>query len=171
MSDFQARLLAAIRRVMHVVDSHSKRVERQVGLTLPQLVVLSAIRALGEVTTGRLSKAVSLSQATVTTVLDKLEAKGLVERYRNPVDRRIVHTRLSAHGHVVLDAAPPLLAEPFVARFTRLAEARRLELVRALEEVAEMMDAPVEPPAGAGEDPIAPTEGAPADAMIELPRA
>lgn len=169
MSDDQARLLTAIRRIVHVVDSHSKRVERTVGLTLPQLVVLAAIRLLGEVTTGRLSKAVSLSQATVTTVLDKLEAKGMVERYRNTVDRRVVHARLSAHGREVLAAAPPLFAEPFAARFARLPEARRRELVGALEELAEMMDAPDAPLAGA--DAIGSGVAPPADAMIELPRA
>lgn len=170
MSDDQARLLTAIRRVVHVVDSHSKRVERTVGLTLPQLVVLAAIRLLGEVTTGRLSKAVSLSQATVTTVLDKLETKEMVERYRNTVDRRVVHARLSAYGREVLAAAPPLFAEPFAARFARLPEARRRELVDALEELAAMMDAPDAPLAGADAigSGVAPS---PADATIELPRA
>ncbi len=45
---------------------------RETGLTAPQLAILQAIADLGEVTTGRISADVSLSQATVTVILDRL---------------------------------------------------------------------------------------------------
>ncbi len=142
MTDLERRVLAAIRRIVQGVDRHSKQVERASGATLPQLVVLTAIRRLGEVTSGRISEAASLSQATVTTILDKLEARGLVERYRNAHDRRVVHSRLTAAGEHLLDAAPPFLHERFVSRFAILADARKAEIVAAIEDVAEMMGVP-----------------------------
>jgi DNA-binding MarR family transcriptional regulator len=144
MTESEKRLLTAIRRIVHAVDIHSKQVEKTVGLTVPQLVVLSAIRALGEVTSTRVSAAVSLSQATVTMILDKLEAKGLVTRYRSALDRRIVHSRLTESGVAVLDAAPPFLHERFAARFANLDASRRAGILQALEEVADMMGAPSE---------------------------
>ena len=98
MNETETRVLSAIRRIVHAVDSHSKELERALGITLPQLVVLRGIRTLGEVNTGELSAAASLSPATVTTILDKLEARGLVVRYRNAADRRVVHSKLTARG-------------------------------------------------------------------------
>lgn len=142
MTEFETRALAAIRRIVHAVDRHSKTVERASGLTLPQLVVLAAVRAQGEVTSARLSAAVSLSPATVTLVLDNLEARGLVERYRNQEDRRVVHSRLTARGSDVLAKAPGYLHERFVEGFVRLAPARQELILGALEEVAALMGAP-----------------------------
>ncbi len=153
MADSDARLFAAIRRIVHGVDRHSKYVERIAGITLPQLAMLRAIHALGKVTTGRLSAAVSLSPATVTTILDNLEEAGLVLRYRNTADRRVVHSQLTERGARILAAAPPFLDERFAARFAALGEARKAEILRALEEVAELL-APLDAPAAA-EPPLA----------------
>jgi DNA-binding MarR family transcriptional regulator len=151
MTESEGRVLAAIRRIVHAVDSHSKELGRALGITLPQLVVLRAIRTLGEVTSGRLSEAASLSPATATTILDKLEARGLVVRYRNEDDRRVVHSRLTERGAQTLDAAPPFLHERFVSRFALLDAARQAVLIGALEDVADLMGAA---PAPRGEEAL-----------------
>jgi DNA-binding MarR family transcriptional regulator len=105
------------------------------------MVILQAIRDLGEVTTGRLSTAVSLSQATVTTILDRLEDRGLIERYRSRIDRRVVHSRLTTAGHTVLGEAPPLLHVRFQENFAGLSRNRQREIISALNSVAAMMGA------------------------------
>jgi DNA-binding MarR family transcriptional regulator len=145
MNDPEHRVLTAIRRIVHAVDRHSKTVEKAAGLTLPQFVVLAAVRAQGEVTSTRLSAAVSLSPATVTMILDNLEARGLIERYRNLEDRRVVHSRLTARGAEVLAKAPRFLHERFVQRFAQLPQARQEDMLRMLEEVADMMGAAAAP--------------------------
>lgn len=145
MTESENRVLVAIRRIVHAVDRHSKTVEKAAGLTLPQFVVLAAVRVQGEVTSARLSAAVSLSPATVTLILDNLEARGLVERYRNREDRRVVHSRLTARGAEVLAKAPGFLHERFVQRFAQLPASRQEAMLRTLEEVAEMMGAPAAP--------------------------
>lgn len=142
MDEAETRMLAAIRRIVHAVDRHSKGVEKAVGLTLPQLVVLTAIRDQGEVTSARLSAAVSLSPPTVTTILDKLEARGLVVRYRNGVDRRIVHSRLMPAGEQALASAPRFLHERFAQGFAALGLARQETILRAIEDIADLMGAP-----------------------------
>ena len=139
------QLLTSIRRIIHAVDSHSKRVERAVGLTVPQLVVLEAVRDLGEVTSSRVSTAVSLSPATVTPILDKLEARGLVERYRSTVDRRVVHARLTEAGERAL-AAAPFLDAGFTARIEALPAAEQAALVKALDTIVGLMDERIRPP-------------------------
>lgn len=136
-----ADVLTALRRIIRATDLHSKQLAREVGLTTPQAVVLQAVRDLGEVTIGQLSRRVSLSQGTVTTILDRLEERGLVERYRSTADRRVVHSRLTRRGRVLLAKAPPLLHEKFTAAFARLSAARQDRIIATLDEVAAMMGA------------------------------
>lgn len=134
-------VLVELRRIIHATDLHSKRVARESGLTIPQIVILQSIRDLGEVTTREISRWVSLSQGTVTSILDRLEERALIERYRSTHDRRVVHTRLTRQGKAALRKAPALLHYRFIERFEGLAERRQHEIVRVLRKVAEMMGA------------------------------
>jgi DNA-binding MarR family transcriptional regulator len=139
--DIHDDVLIALRQIIHATDLHSKRVSRESGLTIPQIVVLKSVRDLGEVTTSAISRQVSLSQATVTLILDRLEERGLVERYRSTRDRRIVHSRLTRPGRSALRKAPGLLHERFRKKFSELSDRRQKDIVTALQKVAEMMGA------------------------------
>ena len=139
--DSSRAVLTALRRIIRATDLHSKQLDREVGLTTPQAVVLQAVRDLGEVTSGQLSRRVSLSQGTVTTILDRLESRGLVERYRSAADRRIVHSRLTRQGRALLRKAPPLLHERFTEAFRHLSPARQSRILATLDEIAAMMGA------------------------------
>lgn len=141
-------VLVALRRIIRATDIHSKRVAKESGLTTAQIVVLQAVRDLGEVTTGRISNEVNLSAGTVTTIMDRLEARGLIERYRSERDRRVVHARLTAAGAARLKRSPALLHERFIEAFTRLDPSEQDRILRTLDEVAEML--------GAGEIDAAP---------------
>lgn len=131
-------LLKAIRKISRAVDLQSRRIDRIVGLTLPQLVVLGCVRDLGEVTSRAISEEAELSPATVVGILDKLESKGLVERYRSRVDRRIVHTRLTDKGVATLAVAPSPLGHTFEQAFLRLPEDARASTLGALQRVASL---------------------------------
>lgn len=133
-------VMKAIRRIIHSVDRRSKRVARATGLTIPQIVVLKAVRDLGEVPTNRISAFADLTPATVITILDKLEARGLVERRRGTEDRRVVFTQLTPRGNETVRAAPPLLNDAFVDAFGRMSDLRRRRLIGALDEVATLFD-------------------------------
>lgn len=140
-------MLKAIRRIIHAVDRRSKKIARATGLTIPQIVILRAIRDLGEVPTNRLSAHADLTAATVITILDKLEERGLVARRRGTEDRRIVYTRLTPHGAEVVNVAPPLLSNASISAFTKMPETRRRRLLAGLNEVANLLDIADEQPA------------------------
>jgi DNA-binding MarR family transcriptional regulator len=90
---------------------------------------------------GELARRVSLSQGTVTGVLDRLEKRGLVERSRSDSDRRRVLVRLTEAGFSVLGEAPSLLQDEFVARFQMLAAWEQTLILSSLQRVASMMGA------------------------------
>lgn len=140
VADEEQALLKSLRRIARALELHSRRVNTEIGLTLPQLVVLSAARALGETTTRAVSDAADISPATVVEILDKLEAKGLIERYRSRADRRVVHTRLTDPGRATLDRAPPLLGPRFASALAALPQARREGLMSGLALLADLAD-------------------------------
>lgn len=135
------QVLVALRRVIRATDLHSKRLSKHVGLTGPQLLIMRTIRDLGEVTIGTIADHVSLSQATVTTILDRLEHRNLVYRVRSTRDKRKVHAHLTEEGAGLLARAPLPLQDNFIRKFQNLDQWEQSMIVASLQRVANMMDA------------------------------
>lgn len=135
------QVLVALRRVIRATDLHSKRLSKHAGLTGPQLLIMRTIRDLGEVTIGTIADKVSLSQATVTTILDRLEHRKLVYRVRSTQDKRKVHAHLTEEGAEILARAPNPLQEDFIKKYQSLHEWEQTMILASLQRVANMMDA------------------------------
>lgn len=129
----------AIRRIVRAHDLQSKALTKAVGLTAAQLVLMKGIAELGEVTTTALSTHADISAATVVTILDNLEERGLIERYRSAHDRRIVHTRLTAAGAAKAAAAPEPLGDAFAGRLAALTAPDREAIVTGLVRAADLL--------------------------------
>ncbi len=134
-------VLVALRRVIRATDLHSKYLSKTTGLTAPQILLLQAIRDKGQVTIGELANEVSLSQATVTTILDRLENRELVYRERSATDKRKVHAYLTEQGVEVLKKSPIPLQDQFARQFSDLHDWEQMFIITALQRVAHMMDA------------------------------
>jgi DNA-binding MarR family transcriptional regulator len=135
-------LLKSIRRIVRANDLQSRALAKSIGLTGPQLVILMAVAELGQVTTKALADHADLSPATVVTVLDNLEQRRIVERYRSDMDRRVVFTRLTEKGLELISHAPGVFGEAFAQRFAALPGPRRDALLAALAELAGLMTGP-----------------------------
>jgi DNA-binding MarR family transcriptional regulator len=131
-------LFKSMRRLARAIELHSRRLDRELDLTLPQHVVLSCVRDLGEVTSRAISEEAEVSPATVVGILDKLEAKGLIERYRSTRDRRIVHTRITPRGQESLARAPGPLGARFESEFLALDPETRAHTIAAFARVARL---------------------------------
>lgn len=134
-------VLVALRRIIRATDIQSKRLAKTCGLTIPQVMVLRSIGELGDVTVKTLAQGVSLSQATVTTILNRLEQREMVVRVRAASDKRIVNARLTQKGVETLQTVPSLLHDRFIERFEQLPPNRQADLVDTLSDLAAMMDA------------------------------
>jgi DNA-binding MarR family transcriptional regulator len=76
--------------------------------------VLAALRRTGapyELSPGRLLRATLVTSGTMTNRVDRLAARGLVERYPDPDDRRGVIVRLTPEGKATVDGAFAALLE------------------------------------------------------------
>jgi DNA-binding MarR family transcriptional regulator len=134
------QLLKSIRRIVRASDLGSRSLQKSSGLTAPQLAVLTAIAALGEVSTKRIAEDVDLSAATVVTIIDNLERHGLVTRHRSNDDRRIVYTRLTEAAAAILSRAHGPFGESFAARLAALPAQRRRDMLEHLAALADLMN-------------------------------
>lgn len=94
------------------------------GLTYPQYLVLVALRETGAQPVGALGERLCLETNTLTPLLKRMEAAGLVTRRRNPADERVVLAGLSAKGTALAERArdiPARLLDGNVADLSRLA--------------------------------------------------
>lgn len=137
----EEQVLINLRQIIRATDLYSRQLNKDVGLTAPQLLILRAIRGLGAVSISRLSQEVSLSQATVTNIIDRLELRGLVARHRSTQDRRVVHATLTQEGEAKVLEAPTPIQDTFSKRFAELDNWEKSMLVAALQRVATMMNA------------------------------
>ena len=141
MNDRCDEVLVALRRLIRAVGLHSRQLERTHGLTAPQALVLNAVAAKGQGSVGDVAAQVSLSQATVTDILNRLERRGLLTRVRSDRDRRRVLVRPTHEGIEIMESSPPLLQEAFVERFSALEDWEQTQLLASLQRVAALMGA------------------------------
>lgn len=140
MDNIQA-VLVALRRLIRAADIHSKKLVKTTGLTSPQLLLLQALRDGEDMTVGALATQINLSQATVTTIIDRLESRELVSRIRSSVDKRKVHVYLTPKAEEALKSTPTALQEQFVDRFLKLESWEQNMILSSLQRVGKMMDA------------------------------
>jgi DNA-binding MarR family transcriptional regulator len=136
-------ILKALRRILRRVTMHSRQMQRETGLTLPQVL---AMRLLGDMAGGQasqveLSRALQLSQPTVTGIIDRLERAGLVKRDRSTSDRRKIGVSLTGAGRARPEASPTPLQEQFMTRLMQLSVVERAALLESLNRVVTLMEA------------------------------
>ena len=134
-------ILISLRKIIQAISLHSKDLQRRYGLTGPQLVILKEIADRGTISVTQLARIISLSQATVTDILNRLEKKGLVTRSRSATDKRRILIATTQACDNILEMAPPSLQETFTKRFSNLDEWEQLMILSAFKRVVDLMSA------------------------------
>ncbi|WP_070989048.1 MarR family winged helix-turn-helix transcriptional regulator [Halofilum ochraceum] len=134
-------VLRSLRRILQAVDQHGRRLKSRYGLTGPQIICLREIQRGASLNPGQLARNVGLKPPTVTGIVDRLEARGLVTRRRRNTDKRQVRIELTEAGTAVVNEAPAPLQEEFVGRFATLPAERREAIADHLDEVVALLEA------------------------------
>src|SRR5579864_4254890 len=80
--------------IEHGLQRASKRMESELGITGPQRLVLRVVGRFPGLSAGELADIVRLHPSTITGILQRLVARGLLERERDPGDSRRARLRL-----------------------------------------------------------------------------
>ncbi|MFT5712809.1 MAG: DNA-binding MarR family transcriptional regulator [Glaciecola sp.] len=134
-------LLVALRKIIRAIGMRSRQLSKEVGLTGPQLMILQKVGKQTGVMVREIAEDINLSSATVTNILDRMEARNLVERIRSTTDKRKVGVFLTHEGEKALSTAPLPLQEHFTNRFKAMEEWEQSQMVATLQRIALMMDA------------------------------
>lgn len=77
----------------------------QLGLTYPQYLVMVVLWAGDGLTVGQIGERLRLDTGTLTPLLKRLEALGMITRERSPEDERRVIVRLTKQGDALRTSA------------------------------------------------------------------
>jgi DNA-binding MarR family transcriptional regulator len=91
----------AIYAAGHAVNRVYKPLLDPLGLTYPQYLVMVALWEQDGRTVGGLGEKLSLESNTLTPLLKRMEAEGLVSRARDPADERQVRVRITTKGEAL----------------------------------------------------------------------
>jgi DNA-binding MarR family transcriptional regulator len=98
LDDAALRFLQTIWRLEHALERVSKRMEDAIGVSGPQRFALRLIGHFPGLGAAELASALHLHPSTITGMIQRLEARGLVEREPHATDRRRMHLRLTRAG-------------------------------------------------------------------------
>jgi MarR family transcriptional regulator, organic hydroperoxide resistance regulator len=105
----------------------------ELGLTYPQYLALLVLWERGPVTVSELGTALDLDSGTLSPLLKRLEAAGLLTRSRRAADERSVEIRLTADGERLRERAATVPRK--IAKATGLRAAELVELRHTLTEL------------------------------------
>ena len=91
----KAEVAAIFYEVSKILKRSMRKSFENVGITIPQSFVIHTLMEFGEMKISDLSKRLSLSNSTISGIVDRLEKQQLVVRTRSEEDRRIVYVNIA----------------------------------------------------------------------------
>jgi MarR family transcriptional regulator, lower aerobic nicotinate degradation pathway regulator len=97
------------------------------NLTPPQFLTLAKLREVGPCSQNRLARLIHFGSATITGVINRVRARGLIESYEDPLDSRRFAIDLTNDRRTAADKAVTTIKEISSEAFAPLTtEERRL---------------------------------------------
>lgn len=128
-------ILVKLRKIIRSINLESKKIEKELGISIPQLLVLKYLsdqndyRAFAKDIKGY----INLNASTVSGIIFRLESKGLVAKMTKSNDKRATYIILTAKGADLLHKSPPTLQEKLSKRLKKLTPEQIEELDRNIE--------------------------------------
>lgn len=106
-----------------------------IELTMPQLKVLFLAGGPRPLPTSQVARSLGMTSSTVTGVVDRLVAQGLIQRLEDPTDRRIVLLQATPEGAALLDR----LLRAGLAHFRDILDRLSLEELRVVARALDLL--------------------------------
>lgn len=130
-----------LRRIVKALQEYSSSVEKQFGLTGPQLWALWELNRRGPMSLKALAERMHLDPSTVTGVVERLNKKGLLSREADSEDRRRVVLDLTAEGRATVKSAPHPAQGQLLHALSVMDTGQVEQLNRTLQLLASVMEA------------------------------
>lgn len=135
-------IIIDIRKIVRSINLESKRILREFGISIPQLLCLGYLKTRENYlsTHKELTEYLNLNSSTVTGIINRLEKKGYIARLPKQGDKRVTYLALTSTGATVLEKTPDLLHEKLSRGLAKLSVDELDELKSSLNLLIEALD-------------------------------
>lgn len=135
-------ILIKIRKIVRSVDIESKKIQKEYGVSIPQVLCLSFLRESNnyQATQGEIREFINLNSSTVSGIINRLEKKGLLARLPKSGDKRVVNIALTSAGDKLLGPIPSLLHEQLSEKLQKLEQSELDKVEESLETLVRLLD-------------------------------
>lgn len=104
MTDIQtiAEVEKKLRYISSIIKQKGREILNHYPITPPQFIALQWLLDKGDLTIGELSQKMYLACSTTTDLVDRMEKSALLERVRDPRDRRVVRIHVLDKGKIII---------------------------------------------------------------------
>ena len=134
-NDPNSQILANFRRLIRAVDNFSSRLRGKYSLNTSLLACLKILLKHGEMSLTELGRLTYLGASTITSAVDRLEEKELLERKRTSADRRVITVSLTKEGVELVKKMPLTIHEKIAFGMQELSEEDKKALNKHLERI------------------------------------
>lgn len=135
-------ILIKLRKIIRSINLESKKIEKELGISIPQLLVLKYLsdqkdyRAFAK----DIKTYINLNASTISGIISRLESKGLLAKTLSSSDKRATYIVLTAKGADLLNNSPSTLQEKLSQRLKKLSLEQIEELDKNIELLTTIMD-------------------------------
>jgi DNA-binding MarR family transcriptional regulator len=135
-------ILINIRKIVRSIDIESKKIQKEYGVSIPQVLCLSFLHESSnyQATQGEIRKFLNLNSSTVSGIINRLERKGLLARLPKSGDKRVVNIALTSSGDKLLSTIPSLLHEQLSEKLQKLEASEIAKVEESLETLIQLLD-------------------------------
>lgn len=115
-------ILVEVRKIVRAINIESKRIQKEFGISIPQLLCLNHIKNCRDhqSTHRNITRFLNLNSSTATGIINRLEKKGLIARLPKRDDKRVTYVTLTSAGSKLLNQTPHLLHDKLAQRLADL---------------------------------------------------
>jgi DNA-binding MarR family transcriptional regulator len=138
--DYTRDLIFSIRRLLQAKELYTKELNKKYQVSSSQLNCIIALYENGPLPPSQIARHIMVNSSTVTGIIDRLEQKGLVERWRISSDRRVITIQLTEEGEKLAKNAPPPIQQRVIDGLKNLPHHEIEKIVSSLQMLTNMLD-------------------------------
>ena len=135
-------ILIRLRKIVRSVNIESKRVEKEQGVSIPQLLCLQFLAEQENFKTNaaKLKAFLNLNASTISGILRRLEKKGFISKLPKESDKRVTLISLTANGMDLLQSAPITFQQKLSEKLQALPPEKLQTIIEGIDLLTQIME-------------------------------
>jgi len=135
-------VIIKIRRIVRSINLESKKVQKEYGVSIPQLLCLEYLKEATnyQATQRMIRDHLRLNSSTMTGIINRLEKKGYVARLPKSGDKRVTNIALTSSGERILTHTPDLMQKRLDVKLRSLSDEEINKINNALDTLIDMLE-------------------------------